>query len=361
MTLLRNEMYEVAVVGGGPAGAVAAATLAKAGYRTVLLEASHYEEHRIGETLPPDAAALLTQWGLREDDWLPCNGNESAWGGRDLQSFPFIFNVHGAGAHVDRSLFDSRLAASAADAGVRLLCGTRVTECVGPSDGCWRLTLRGRGEITAHAVIDATGRTGRLSRSVGAHRHTCDRLVGVAAQYRGPTTSGGNTLIESTKDGWWYTAPLPPDRRIVVFMTDADLCRRLRLTHDRTWDERLARTHHIRDRVANTQRVSAPTAHTAASHHLESGTTAGRWLAVGDATMSVDPLSSSGISRALTTGALGGLAMAHWLAGQVKPVQEYQRAQADELSAYRQARLAYYGLETQWPDASFWRRRHVDA
>ncbi|TCO65949.1 hypothetical protein [Actinocrispum wychmicini] len=48
------------------------------------------------------------------------------------------------------------------------------------------------------------------------------------------------------------------------------------------------------------------------------------------------------------------------LAGQVKPTQEYQRAQAGELNAYRQARLAYYGLETHWPDAPFWRRRHVD-
>ncbi|TMQ20007.1 MAG: hypothetical protein E6J90_16970 [Deltaproteobacteria bacterium] len=73
--------------------------------------------------------------------------------------------------------------------------------------------------------------------------------------------------------------------------------------------------------------------------------------------MGVDPLSSSGIVRALTTGQAAAHAMAHWLQGRLEPVDAYERSLDAAFSAYWRERNAYYRLEQRWPDAVFWQRR----
>ncbi len=55
---------DVVILGGGPAGAAVAITLARAGHSVVVIEKSHYDQVRIGETLPP-RARLLTHESRR--------------------------------------------------------------------------------------------------------------------------------------------------------------------------------------------------------------------------------------------------------------------------------------------------------
>jgi len=46
-------VIDVAIVGGGVAGATTAMVLARHGLSTVVIERSSYDHLRIGETLPP--------------------------------------------------------------------------------------------------------------------------------------------------------------------------------------------------------------------------------------------------------------------------------------------------------------------
>jgi flavin-dependent dehydrogenase len=355
---------DVAVVGAGPAGAAAALTLTRAGFDVALLEASEFDRPRLGETLPPSARPVLDRLGLSGDlvaaPSVPSFGNQSAWGSHELASSPFISSPYGNGSHVDRRRFDSVLAGAAAGAGARLLKRVRVTACAPAPAGSWRLAVAGgtpASAMIARAVVDATGRRAGLARSLGAGRQVRDRLVGVAVQCRGVPNDGGSTLIEAVRDGWWYSAPLPPDRMMVVLMTDADLCRSGRYADPVRWEDALAQARHTHRRMAGYRRLWRPRVASAASHRLHRIGSPGRWLAAGDAAMGIDPLSGTGLVQALITGELAGRAIGHWLLGRLEPAHAYERWLDTRFAEYWATRSAYYALETRWSAAPFWRRR----
>src|SRR5688572_2491542 len=117
--------FSVAILGGGPAGCVAAKLLAEAEYSTAVLERSSYVGPRVGETLPPSVQPLLHQLGLWEyfekDAHAPSAGIVSAWGNNRPHESDFIFTPFGNGWHLDRTKFDSTLARCAEMSGAKII------------------------------------------------------------------------------------------------------------------------------------------------------------------------------------------------------------------------------------------------
>src|SRR4051812_46129429 len=127
-------MADVAVIGGGPAGAATALRLARDGAAVVLYERSDYRRPRMGETLPPSVNPLLRELGVWDRfaalEPVPSYQTASAWGGPEVAERSFIFSPHGHGWHADRAAFDRMLVEAAADAGVLVhrrtpVCGVR--------------------------------------------------------------------------------------------------------------------------------------------------------------------------------------------------------------------------------------------
>src|SRR5215813_7045294 len=62
---MTEQLFDVAIIGGGVAGCAAAIQLARYGHKVVLCEAQSYPHHKVcGEFLSPECAALLTDLGL---------------------------------------------------------------------------------------------------------------------------------------------------------------------------------------------------------------------------------------------------------------------------------------------------------
>ncbi len=120
---------DVIVLGGGPAGTATAIALARLGWSVTILERSHYESARIGETLPPDIKHPLIALGVWDrflaDNPLESPGISSAWGQAELYDNGFIVNPHGPGWHVDRRCFDAMLARATEELGVEVMRGAR--------------------------------------------------------------------------------------------------------------------------------------------------------------------------------------------------------------------------------------------
>ena len=159
---------DVAVVGGGPAGAATALALARAGYTVTVLERSRYDAFRIGETLPPAVKRPLMELGVWDQflatGTLESPGIVSAWGRPDPYDNDFIVNPDGPGWHVDRRGFDAMLARRPADGG-------RKSRLASPrSPRCAAIRLAGIWRPSRGAFLSRCMRGYSLTPPAGPHR-----------------------------------------------------------------------------------------------------------------------------------------------------------------------------------------------
>ncbi len=349
--------FDICIIGAGPAGSAAAIMLARAGHSVALIERSRFQEIRIGETLPPRAQPLLAALGVPLAETLISTrapGIVSVWGDAEPRSHDFLASPYGTGWHIDRARFDRALARQAVACGATLLEESAVTEAErGP---LWRLSLTRGVSMTCRFLIDASGRRAtRLKRLAGPARAR-DGLVGIAAFTDTCAVADARTLVEATRDGWWYSTCLPGNRQVVVHMTDADdlsgksdLPRLLKkrvssAPHTCQHSEGLSRVNGVRVFPAMTGRRECV--------HGEN------WLLCGDAAMTWDPLSGQGICKALESGIRAADAADRALHGDARGLDAYASWTRVAFAEYLRARQHYYRAERRWPDAPFWQRRH---
>ena len=363
MSDVAGPRFDVAIAGAGPAGSAAALRLAGQGCRVLLVERTSFDKPRVGESLAPAVQPLLRELGVwpefMELQPLASNGTRSVWGGDTLEVYSHMFSPWGCGWHVDRLAFDRMLAGAAVRAGASLRVATAAVGCEQERDG-WTLYLRDTGAYTIRArmFIDATGRGARLGACVNARRVLLDRLAGVAVQFQGiDSEPEGYVQVETTCDGWWYTAPVPPGRLMAMLMTDSDLCGRGRFAMGAQWMARLNAAPATQARLCHGHVSWGPQVFSAASHRLRRHERQ-PWIAVGDAALAVDPISGSGVVRALRTARASAETAVAVLEGRVEEaIGGYESARDAECTEYLRERAAYYGIERRWLNAEFWRRR----
>lgn len=355
---------DVVVAGAGPAGAVAAWTLARAGLRVLLVEQKNRRAgvgqagRKIGETLPGAATPLLRDLGLlsllQDGPHLPCYGHASAWGSDELVTVDLIRDAHGHAWRLDRAAFDRHLREAARQAGA-LLVTSAVLGAALSSDGRWAVRFRDSDVLRARWLIDATGRRALVARRVGGVIRRRD--TGLIALYRWATAGDADTrtLVEAGADGWWYTALLPDRSRVVAYHVDAADARAVLRTPG-VWEEKLARTMHVRETLTGSVFISALHATEAGGARLDRFAGSG-WLATGDAALSFDPLSSQGIFTALYTGMKAGHTVLDAMAGETCPLEAYTDRLESIRIAYLQHCRSVYQAEERWSNRPFWEQR----
>jgi flavin-dependent dehydrogenase len=346
-----SQVFDGAVVGGGPAGAVTAIGLARRGWRVVILEASSTPADRFGETLPPEINPLLWSLGLSyalaRSTPVESPGIVSCWDGPHPSEQDFIASPYGMGWHVDRLRFDEELRAAAELAGVTICRGVRVGNCVREND-LWRI-----GGVSARTLIDASGRNG-LNVEGPAARQVDDTLLVLVLRFAATRRDAPDlrTYIEAVRDGWWYRTPLPDGSSIAMFFTGRSEFRRVQRQSP---DTLLESATTVRTLIRTDQIASARW--TSVSSSIRKAITGLDWLAVGDSASSYDPLSGRGIYKAIRHGSIASEALDQSIRGDSMALARYQERVCREYREYITILKAHYAMQHRWPESSFWARR----
>jgi flavin-dependent dehydrogenase len=98
--------------------------------------------------------------------------------------------------------------------------------------------------------------------------------------------------------------------------------------------------------------------HPCAAHSgcIERGVGRG-WIAVGDALMVLDPLTSSGISGAFSDGLAAAPAIIDMIEGGREGARRYAERANAVFERYLLERFKCYGAEPRWREKAFWARR----
>ncbi|HVI53530.1 MAG TPA: tryptophan 7-halogenase [Luteibacter sp.] len=350
---------DVLVVGAGPAGAVAAHVLALGGLKTVLVDSVAADEPKVGESLPGAARAMLQSAGLLP--WLERSspqtniGNLSSWGSAPLIATDFIFDPQGSGWHLDRARFDQCLREAAVQEGA-ILCEGRLRALSSGLEGI-QATIAGQ-QIVARWVIDASGKSRAVARRMGATRKRDSPLIALYAwgKNRHPDT---RSVVEAVADGWWYTAGLPGGARVAALhVLPAQAATVLR--HPNGFASAMFKSTHIQhyctidDTWGSVQSTDAAGSWLTQSH-------GSHWIAVGDASIAFDPLSSQGLFNAIYTGLRGAQAVLSSVrTGNSHQLVQYGIRLKEIREAYRHQLVEYYRQERRWHDLPFWRNRHSE-
>ncbi len=285
------------VVGGGPAGSVTAMLLAREGLRVRLVDRARFPRTKAcGECVNPGAVGHLAALGLDARRLgitpVPLRGWCLSTRNGAVRDAPFPTDA-GTGWGIERAVFDHALLKAAADEGVDVLEGVRVT---GVSVmGALPHVETPQGRMTARLVVGADGLRSRVARSLGwVSRGTARAKVSQTLRVRGvdlPRARGRLVLDRHETIGiapvseteWNLTRVVPADCTDGLARHPVGL---IRLAAERI--------HGLECALPSGRiRASGP-------FHWTCRRTSDRGIAlVGDAAGYFDPLTGQGIQRAL--------------------------------------------------------------
>lgn len=284
-----NAPYDICVIGGGPAGASAAITAARAGIRVLLLERGSHPRHKVcGEFVSHEGAAVLRQLLPTTsllDVAVKIDRARIYADGREVP-----IDLPKPGTSVSRYELDDALWRAAIHEGVD--CRTDCEALSVSRDSPFTIDTR-RVTFTARVVINASGCWSRISQRA-LTQDPRDRWVGLKAHFREPNPSP-TTDLYFFEDGYCGVQPIAQDK--------VNVCALVRSGTATTLEQAFQLSPQLNARNRHWTRVFDDLA-CAPVQFVPLAPAVRNVFNAGDSAAFVDPFAGDGISLALRSGAL---------------------------------------------------------
>jgi flavin-dependent dehydrogenase len=314
---------DVVVIGGGPAGSVCSAELARRGRRVTVLERAHHPRFHLGESLLPGSVEVLDALGLLPDvraRFQTKRGARFVDGADPRRAVRYVFAEayharHDHAFQVPRDEFDEMLFRRAGACGAETREGWEVTKPLLRDGRAIGVEARDEdGKVAtwlARYVVDASGRDAIVARKQApveriAHLDRTALFTQVEGAWRDTGEREGDIQIvlfgRGADRGWFWLIPFADGRTSVgAVVSSAWMRQRAGLGAEALFDAAVSQTPVIADMLARSRRLFAPRA-TADFSFRVAALRGDGWLAIGDASGFLDPLFSTGAHLAMTGG-----------------------------------------------------------
>lgn len=372
---------KVSIIGGGPAGCVAALTLNKLGHDVAIYERTKFPRYRIGESLLPGTMSILNRLGLQEKidahDFVKKPSATFLWG-QDQAPWTFSFSapkvtpwVFDHAIQVKRDVFDQLLLDEARERGVTVVEEATVTDVdLSRPDGV-TLTVRQGKETRAvegDFVIDAGGSGGPLVRKLGVRRYdefyknfAIWSYFKMEDPFKGDLK--GTTYSITFEDGWVWMIPVKDDLYSVGLVVDRSKSSEVReMGSEEFYTSTLAKCTQATDLLAGAERTDEVRIVHDWSYETEVFS-ADRYFLCGDAACFTDPLFSQGVhlasqSAVSAASAIDRISRDEDELGAVHAW--YNRTYREAYEQYHEFLASFYTFASfTEPDSEFWRKRRI--
>ncbi|MDP8242851.1 MAG: NAD(P)/FAD-dependent oxidoreductase [Candidatus Hinthialibacter antarcticus] len=318
--------FDALIIGAGPAGASAAAVLAKSGRRVMVLEKEKFPRYHIGESLLPYCYFPLERLGVL--DKIKQAGYTNKYSVQFVNpmgklSAPFYFEQHmeheaSRTWQVPRDQFDQLMIDHAREQGAQVQDGVAVKDFIVENGATVGVVIedeeKNRKELRAPFTIDASGRNS-LAIARNRWRKMDPKLnkTSIWTRYKGAKRDegkdeGATTVAYIPDNGWFWYIPLPDDIVSVGLVAEREYLYRDSRDLDTIFQREIKSNPWIEDHLSVGERCTDYWATGEYSYRSEYCASDGLVL-TGDAFAFLDPVFSSGVLLALLSGELAGEAI----------------------------------------------------
>jgi menaquinone-9 beta-reductase len=298
-------LYDLIIIGGGPAGTSAAISAVRQGASVLLLERGRFPRHKVcGEFVSAESLSLLNDLLDRERNALIQDAVRIARARIFLDGRTLRANVDPPAASIARVDLDVALWHSAESAGVDARQQVTVQSIAGT--GSFRV-VTGSEEFETRALVNASGRWSNLNLLPAENGMRPEKWLGVKAHFAEPVSQQSVDLY-FFDGGYCGVQPVGNGRVNASAMVRADVASSL--------PEVFAQHPALHERSRDWSLVSDPVSTSPLIFRNPQPERDGVLMA-GDAAGFVDPFVGDGISLALRSGSLAARCLSAFFAGGV--------------------------------------------